>query len=68
MDPASTIIDQLAQDFPDLPRETIVRQYVDSMSSVELFAVSREEEPQLVARLARCHLEALAELRQQREE
>ena len=68
MNPAGAIIDQLAQDFPDLPRETIVRQYVDAMSSVELFAVSREEEPQLVARLARCHLDALAELQQQRDD
>lgn len=68
MDRASTIIDELAQDFPDLPRETIVRQYVDAMSSVDLFAVSRAEEPELVARLARCHLEALAELRQERGE
>jgi len=68
MDTASSIIDQLVQDFPDLPRETIVRQYVDAVSSVELFAVSRAEEPQLVARLARCHLEALADLRQERAE
>lgn len=67
MDPRRAIIDQLAQDFPDLPRETIVRQYVDAMSSVELFAVSRAEEPELVAKLARCHLEALADLRQQPE-
>lgn len=65
MDPGRMIIDELAQDFPDLPRETIVRQYVDALSSVELFAVSRAEEPELVSRLARCHLEALADLRQQ---
>lgn len=68
MDPARTIIDQLVNDFPDLPRETIVRQYVDAMSSVELFAVSRADEPELVSRLARCHLEALADLRQERDD
>jgi hypothetical protein len=65
MEPGRRIIDQLAQDFPDLPRETIVRQYVDALSSVELFAVSRADEPDLVARLARSHLEALADLRQE---
>jgi hypothetical protein len=68
MDSGRAIIDQLAQDFPDLPRETIVRQYVDALSSVELFAVSRAEELDLVAKLARCHLDALADLRRERED
>ena len=60
---ARSAIDELARDFPGLPRETVVRQYVDAMSSVELFAVSGDDEPELVARLARSHLEALAQLR-----
>jgi hypothetical protein len=38
------------------------------LSSVELFAVSKADEPDLVARLARSHLEALAELRVSREQ
>lgn len=60
---ARSAIEELSEAFPALPRETIVRQYVDAMSSVELFAVSRTDEPQLVIRLARSHLEALDELR-----
>jgi hypothetical protein len=68
MTDAQSAIAQLAGEFSDLPRETIVRQYVDALSSVELFAVSGEEEPELVARLARSHLEALSELRSAREE
>ena len=63
MTDARSVIDQLVRDFPGLPRETIVRQYVDALSSVELFAVSREDEPALAARLARSHLDALAQLR-----
>jgi hypothetical protein len=61
-DPRSAI-EELSEAFPGLPRETIVRQYVDAMSSVELFAVSRADEPHLVLRLARSHLEALSQLR-----
>jgi hypothetical protein len=68
MTTAQSAIDQLARDFPGLPRDTIVRQYVDALSSVELFAVSKADEPDLVARLARSHLEALAELRVSREQ
>jgi hypothetical protein len=64
MTSAQSVIDQLARDFPALPRETVVRQYVDALSSVELFAVSGEDEPALVTRLARSHLEALAQLRE----
>jgi len=60
---AGSQIDQLVRDFPNLPRETIVRQYVDALSSVELFAVSARDEPELAGRLARSHLEALAQLR-----
>jgi len=56
-------IEALTEEFPGLPRETIVRQYVDAMSSVELFAVSGTDQPDLVVKLARCHLEALSELR-----
>jgi hypothetical protein len=63
MSDARSAIEELSEAFPALPRETIVRQYVDAMSSVELFAVSRSDEPQLVIRLARSHLEALAALR-----
>lgn len=63
MTDARSAIEELSQAFPGLPRETIVRQFVDAMSSVELFAVSRADEPQLVVRLARSHLEALAQLR-----
>jgi hypothetical protein len=60
---AASAIDQLVEAFPALPRETIVRQYVDALSSVELFAVSGDDEPELVVRLARSHLEALEQLR-----
>ena len=56
-------IQELTAEFPGLPRETIVRQYVDAMSSVELFAVSGTDQPDLVVKLARCHLEALSQLR-----
>ena len=63
MTDARSAIEELSSAFPDLPRETVVRQYVDAMSSVELFAVSRADETQLVIRLARSHLEALAALR-----
>ena len=65
---ARSAIDDLAGEFSDLPRETIIRQYVDALSSVELFAVSGEDEPELVARLARSHLEALSQLRAGNEE
>ena len=65
---ARSAINQLAQDFPALPRETIVRQYVDALSSVELFAVSGEEQPDLIEKLARSHLEALSQLRASTEE
>jgi hypothetical protein len=65
---ARSAIDELAGEFSDLPRETIVRQYVDALSSVELFAVSGEDEPELVARLVRSHLEALSQLRAGSEE
>jgi hypothetical protein len=65
---ANSAIDQLAGEFSDLSRETVVRQYVDALSSVELFAVSGEEEPELVARLARSHLEALSQLRAERDD
>ena len=57
------LTEALSQAFPGLPRDTIVRQFVDAMSSVELFAVSGADEPGLVIRLARSHLEALAQLR-----
>jgi hypothetical protein len=63
MTDARSAIEELTEAFPGLPRETIVRQYVDAMSSVELFAVSGTDQPQLVTRLARSHLEALAQLR-----
>jgi len=63
MTDARSAIEELSEAFPALPRETIVRQYVDAMSSVELFAVSGADEPQLVIRLARSHLEALDALR-----
>ena len=63
MTDARSAIEELTEAFPTLPRETIVRQYVDAMSSVELFAVSGADEPGLVIRLARSHLEALAQLR-----
>ena len=65
---AGSVINQLVQDFPDLQRETIVRQYVDALSSVELFAVSGDEQPELVEKLARSHLEALSQLRAGNEE
>jgi len=68
MTDARSAIDQLAEEFADLPRDTIVRQYVDALSSVELFAVSGEEQPELVVKLARSHLEALSELRATRED
>jgi len=68
MTSARSAIDQLVGEFSDLPRETIVRQYVDALSSVELFAVSGADEPELVARLARSHLEALSQLRATRED
>ena len=60
---ARSAIEELSEAFPELPRETIVRQYVDAMSSVEWFAVSGADAPQLVIRLARSHLEALDQLR-----
>jgi hypothetical protein len=63
MTDARSAIEELTEAFPTLPRETIVRQFVDAMSSVELFAVSGADEPGLVIRLARSHLEALAQLR-----
>jgi hypothetical protein len=65
---ARSAIDQLAQEFSALPRETIVRQYVDALSSVELFAVSGEDQPDLIEKLARSHLEALTQLRSSAEE
>ena len=68
MKSAKSAIDQLVQEFSALPRETIVRQYVDALSSVELFAVSGEDRPELVAKLARSHLEALLEIRSPNDE
>jgi hypothetical protein len=62
---ARSAIEELAAEFPALPRETVVRQFVDAISSVELFAVSGTDETALVTRLARSHLEALAQLRRE---
>ena len=55
-------MEPLAAEFPQLPRETVLRQLQDAAESVSMFGFESGDGVELVERLARAHLEALAEV------
>ena len=57
-----SLMERLAVEFPVMPRETVLRQLQDAADSVSMFGFDADDAPALVERLARAHLEALAEI------
>jgi hypothetical protein len=57
-----SLMEQFAGEFPQMPRETVLRQLQDAADSVSMFGFDTDDAPALVERLARAHLEALAEI------
>jgi hypothetical protein len=49
----------LAQQFPNIPLQSVVRCVWDAQTAVEYAAVSSDDRGELVERLARAHLEEL---------
>ena len=49
----------LAQQFPSIPLQSVVRCVWDAQTAVEYAAVSTDDRGELVERLARAHLEEL---------
>lgn len=50
----------LAEQYPAIPLQSVVRCVLDAQSAVEYAGVEREDRESLVERLARAHLEELA--------
>jgi len=57
------VLTRLSSDFPTLSTDSVLRQLTAAAESVELFGIELPAASDLVERLARSHLESLAELR-----
>lgn len=58
--PANDLSASLADQFPAIPMQSVVRCVLDAQSAVDYAGVEREDRASLVERLARAHLEELA--------
>jgi hypothetical protein len=55
-----TVLAELIARYPTVPQRSIAQCVADARAAVEYATVADEEQPELVARLARAHVEELA--------